>query len=215
MERVQRAASRAISGVVRSTLADVVLREAGLETLGEIAEGTALAQYERWRALDPGDVRRHLPWWWCGGFRWRREVERLSLPAERYCSSFTAEAAALLADVRWPGEREGWITAALITDSMSLLQALQGRGGGCKLEDIRRERWNLYVNGKQLGLAWVPGHCGLPDPGNETADEMARRGSELAQERVGVDLATRMAVARTGSRRSRRTTVSRRSMLVA
>ena len=31
------------------------------------------------------------------------EVARLSLPAGRYCSSFTAEAAALLAAVRWLG----------------------------------------------------------------------------------------------------------------
>ena len=128
------------------------------------------------------------------------EVERLSLPAGRYCSSFTVEAAAMLAAVRWLGEREGWTTAALITDIMSLLQALQGRGGGCRVENIRRELWDLYGNGKQVGLAWVPGHCGLP--GNEAADEMARRGSELAQERVGVDLATRMAVARRGTRRS-------------
>ena len=73
-------------------------------------------------------------------------------------------------------------------------------GGGCRVENIRRELWDLYGNGKQVGLAWVPGHCGLP--GNEAADEMARRGSELAQERVGVDLATRMAVARRGTRRS-------------
>ena len=107
----------------------------------------------------------------------------------------------MLAAVRWLGEREGWTTAALITDIMSLLQALQGRGGGgCRVENIRRELWDLYGNGKQVGLAWVPGHCGLP--GNEAADEMARRGSELAQERVGVDLATRMAVARRGTRRS-------------
>ena len=66
--------------------------------------------------------------WWSsmeGG-----EVERLSLPAGRYCSSFTVEAAGLLAAVRWLGEREGWTSAALITDIMSLLQALQGRGGG-------------------------------------------------------------------------------------
>ena len=71
--------------------------------------------------------------WWSsieGG-----EVERLSLPVGRYCSSFTVEAAALLAAVRWLGEREGWTTAALITDIMSLLQALQGRGGGVQTRE--------------------------------------------------------------------------------
>ena len=43
--------------------------------------------------------------WWSsmeGG-----EVERLSLPAGRYCSSFTVEAAGLLAAVRWLGGERG------------------------------------------------------------------------------------------------------------
>ena len=44
---------------------------------------------------------------------------------------------------------------------------------------------------------------------NEAADEMARRGSELVQERAGVDLATRVAVARRGTRRSAHLTHAR------
>ena len=75
-----------------------------------------------------------------------------------------------------------------------------GARGDAEWRTSEESLWDLYGNGKQVGLACVPGYSGLPK--NEAADEMARRGSELAQERVGVDLATRMAVARRGTRMS-------------
>ena len=96
MERVQRAAARAISGVVRSTPAD----EACLEEMGP-------ADFHLFTdgAADGGTER--------GGggvvvFDGGGEVERLSLPAGIYCSSFTVEAAAMLAvSGGWGRERDG------------------------------------------------------------------------------------------------------------
>ena len=56
-------------------------------------------------------------------------VRRWSGPAGAMCSSYGAELTALTEAVRWlEEEAEEWRSAALVTDSRSLVEALQGEG---------------------------------------------------------------------------------------
>ena len=58
LETQQRKAARGISGVVQSTPAEAVLREAGLEGLRHRYRRTAVCTYDKWRHLGLEDVRR-------------------------------------------------------------------------------------------------------------------------------------------------------------
>ena len=64
----------------------------------------------------------------CGGFGGGGGQEALP-PGRKVLQLLHCWGGRAAGGVRWLGEREGWTTAALIMDSMSLLQALQGRGG--------------------------------------------------------------------------------------
>ena len=60
LERAQRKAARCIVGLVSSTPSEVVLREAGLDPLGDRFTKAAVVTYERWSQLEEGDSRREL-----------------------------------------------------------------------------------------------------------------------------------------------------------
>jgi hypothetical protein len=96
--------------------------------------------------------------------------------------------------VRWLREQRGWTRAAIVTDSKSLAEAIQGEPGTRKVAELQEGLWSLHERGGEVDIVWAPGHCGLP--GNERADEMARLGSEMEQQEVEVDGATRAAVIR-------------------
>ena len=82
----------------------------------------------------------------------------------------------------------------MITDSLSLVEALRGGEGGGRLGGLQRMMWQMTDQGKSLEVVWVPGHCGLA--GNERADEMAKRGGEGNQPEVPLDGSVRMAYIR-------------------
>ena len=71
---------------------------------------------------------------------------------------------------------------------------------------VRRMR----EEGREIEVIWVPGHCGIP--GNERADEMASGGSDMDQQLVPLDRATRMALLRNGVREERRMPEGREEM---
>ena len=120
-----------------------------------------------------------------------------SAPAGAACSSYAAELTAMGEAVEWLARRPGeWITAAVVSDSRSLLDALQGDAGESRLRRLRERLWELSEDGKDVTLVWVPGHCGLP--GNEEADRLAGLGCELEQTGAELDGATRRAVIRRG-----------------
>ena len=122
----------------------------------------------------------------------QEESHRWSAPAGAACSSYAAELTAMCEAVEWIGRREDeWTTAAIITDSRSLLDALQGSGGESTLRRLRERLWRLNEGGQRVTLVWVPGHCGLP--GNEEADQLAGLGCDLEQGGVVLDGATRRA----------------------
>jgi ribonuclease HI len=118
-------------------------------------------------------------------------VEEMAVPAGALCSSYSAELEAMKTGVRWLKNRADWGSAAIITDSLSLVEALRGRPRGGRLENLQEMMWSLEGEGRDVKIIWAPGHCGLP--GNERADELARRGGEMEQSEIMLDRATREA----------------------
>ena len=127
-------------------------------------------------------------------YRGGEVVREWSAPAGRICSSYSAELTAMKEAVDWLDSKEDWRRAVLITDSLSLVEALRGGEGGGRLEGLQRVMWQMADRGKSLEVVWVPGHCGLA--GNERADEMARRGGEERQPEVALDGSVRLAYIR-------------------
>ena len=67
----------------------------------------------------------------------------------------------------------------LLTDSKSLLESILAGG---KTDDTLRELQKELTNLKEktaLVLQWLPAHCGIS--GNEKADALSKRGSQLEQ----------------------------------
>jgi ribonuclease HI len=120
--------------------------------------------------------------------------EEWAVPAGRKCSSYSAELTAMREATGRLMEREEWQSAQIITDSLSLVQALGGESRETGLQKLQQELWTLRERGKRIEIVWVPGHCGLE--GNERADEMARRGGQMEQTEVRIDRPTRDACVR-------------------
>ena len=116
----------------------------------------------------------------CTGVR-----HEMMFPAGRLCSSFGAECLAMVEAVRWLTKNPG--TAVICTDSLSMHSAL--------MKNDWRNNTNLIVeirnlmpstNGK-ISLLWIPAHCDLP--GNEVADDLAKRATVLQQGETPVSYA--------------------------
>lgn len=104
-------------------------------------------------------------------------------PAGGYSSSYSAEAVAMLEATKWLQSTEP-TTCLICTDSLSLVEALEKNNWKDPDEWLKKIKRTLSKLGTQITLLWIPSHCNLA--GNDHADELAKRGSNLPQDNTPV-----------------------------
>ena len=116
----------------------------------------------------------------------------LSFSAGPVCSSFSAEACAILHALCWSRQHQQvchFSFFLLLSDSRSVLATLSSSPSFL----LSRTLWQIWQELSSLSfcsirLQWVPGHSFLP--GNDAADELARRGVLLVPSEIPCSLST-------------------------
>ena len=114
----------------------------------------------------------------------------LSFSAGPVCSSFSAEAYAILLALCWSRQHHKvchFSSLLLLSDSRSVLATLSSPPPFLLSQTLWQIWQELsFFSSCSIRLQWVPGHSFLP--GNDTADELARRGTLLAPSAIPCSL---------------------------
>ena len=112
-----------------------------------------------------------------------------------FCSNYVAEQLAISTSVThinhtFDTNPLAITNIVIFTDSLSTIQALEnGTEANKEMIQLSRSIHHLINSHRvQIVLQWIPGHAGLP--GNEKADELAKRGASLPQPETPVSYQT-------------------------
>ena len=124
-----------------------------------------------------------------------KSKQEILAPCGSFCSNYVAEQLAIHSTVIhihnfFDNNPHAITNAVIFTDSLSTLQALEnGTDGTTEMTQLSLCIHHLISKHNiNLVLQWVPGHAGVP--GNEMADELAKRGAALPQPEKPVNYQT-------------------------
>ena len=109
-------------------------------------------------------------------------IEEACFPAGALCSSFAAECMAMSKALDWIQQHP--TTCVIISDSMSMLQALKSNDWKNCDHLVREIKDKLDKIDSKTTLLWVPSHCDIP--GNERADHLANQGTKMDQKEIEI-----------------------------
>ena len=110
------------------------------------------------------------------------EIHQAHFPAGELCSSFQAECIAMAKALDWISANPSGGKSLIITDSMSMWQALQSNNWKDDDYHLHQIKSKVRAVDSKITLLWVPSHCNIE--GNERADKLADQGTKEPQNEV-------------------------------